>query len=79
MPRKFQGAAMSLRIVLLAAAAVALAGCVNNTSYASLYPKPLKYRHGVPQKNFGYGPLPTPDSRIPIRPKHWLSPDQANP
>ena len=62
-----------IRYLILAGAALMMAGCT--TSYGELYPKPLHYRHGVPERNFGYGPLPIPNSPIPVRPKDWLPPN----
>ena len=55
------------KTIILAAAAVTLGGCASN--YGALYPLPLKYRYGVPQPNYGTGPLPVPRGGIPVRPK----------
>jgi hypothetical protein len=62
-----------MKLIIAAAIALGLTGCT--THYGSLYPKPLAYRYGKPQPNFGYGPLPIPGGAIPVRPKDWQDPN----
>ncbi len=65
------------RLLILAAAALSVSGCLQ-TDYGSLYPLPLNYRRGVPERNFGGGPLPTPGpSTFPKRSPARLPTPQA--